>query len=167
LFEDAEEGEGGATLDSSSDYKSRYLNQYGLSFTIPSLYVRASVWYPSDPSYFIQVVNYVFPNNDEYQVHTHFIDKTQPKLVKRFDEIFSERITGCTLRLIRTESELSSIKVVDLYTFTEVPRLDHLNVTFSVCGRYFVIFSKENQFFRMYNCEDISKIFDSIRANDI
>ena len=48
-------------LESALNYKEKYLNKYGVNFNIPSLYVQSAAWYPKDPSYFIQIVNYVVP----------------------------------------------------------------------------------------------------------
>ena len=36
-----------------SHYKDSYLRKFGLFFTIPSLNVRSSTWYTTDPSYFV------------------------------------------------------------------------------------------------------------------
>jgi transcriptional regulator of heat shock response len=136
-----------------------------VSFTIPSLYVQASTWYPVDPSYFIQIVNYVVPSRDEYEVNTHFMEVGKDVVVNRFEDIFQEKIQGCTLRLIQTQKELSSIKLIDSYTFADTPRIDKLEFRFSIGGKYFAIFSKENNFFRVYAPENIEKIFDEIRKN--
>ena len=68
LFEEDALEEVNLDMGTSADYKAKYLNQYGVSFKIPSIYVQASVWYPGDPSYFIQIVNFVVPNNDDYEV---------------------------------------------------------------------------------------------------
>jgi hypothetical protein len=53
LFDDKKDENEIQNFGSSSDYKAKYLNQYGVSFTIPSLYVQASTWFPEDPSYFV------------------------------------------------------------------------------------------------------------------
>ena len=163
LFDDTKDDTDNNNFGSSQDYKSKYLHQYGVSFTIPSLYVQASTWFPTDPSYFVQVVNYVVPSNDEYEVHTHYMEKDKPKLVNRFEDTFKTKITGCTIRVIQTQKDLNSIKLVDDFTFTDVPRIDHIDIKFSRDGKFFVLFSKENGFFRIYPCDDIEKILDPIR----
>jgi len=53
--------------------------------------------------------------------------------------------------------------MVDDFTFSDLPRIDHLDIKFSIDGKFFVIFSKENCFFRIYPCENIEKILDSVR----
>jgi len=60
---------------SASDYKQKFLSKYGVSFTIPSLYVQSSAFFPNDPTYFIQIVNTVVPSSegtDGYHVTTHY-----------------------------------------------------------------------------------------------
>ena len=73
-----------------------------MSFGVPSVYVQNAAWYPKNKSYFVQIVNYVIPDSDEYEVYTHEIGGLAPP-PKRFDEIFAEKIKGCCIRLLRAE----------------------------------------------------------------
>jgi hypothetical protein len=105
--------------------------------------VQSSAWYPQNPTYFIQIVNTVVPNNEEYQVHTHYWENRKAD-INSFEEIFQEKIKGCTIRLIRTQKDLGSITILDSFVFDEIPRLDRLKVEFSINGKYLVIYSTEN-----------------------
>ena len=91
------------------------------------------------------------------------MEKDKPKMVNRFEDTFKTKITGCTIRVIQTQKDLNSIKMIDDFTFAEVPRIDHIDIKFSRDGKFFVLFSKENGFFRVYPCENIEKILDPIR----
>jgi len=42
------------------------LCNYGIEFEIPSVYVQDAKIFPSDPSYYLQLVNYAMPNKGEY-----------------------------------------------------------------------------------------------------
>jgi hypothetical protein len=53
--------------------------------------------------------------------------------------------------------------MVDDFTFADVPRIDHLDIKFSIDGKFFVLFSKMNGFFRIYSCDNIEKILDPVR----
>ena len=58
--------------ENAQSYKIQYLNQYGVHCTIPSLYVQQACFYPRDPSYFVQIVNFVVPRDQDYDVHTYY-----------------------------------------------------------------------------------------------
>ena len=68
------------------------------------MYVQGSAWYPADPTYFVQIVNYVVPSGKEYDVETYHLpteENGEPiKEIQNFDEIFASKITGCALRLV-------------------------------------------------------------------
>jgi hypothetical protein len=118
---------------SVNDYKENYIKKFGLRFTIPSLNVRSSAWWPVNPSYFVQIVNYVVPTDNEFIVETHY-EEDRPKDVSTFENIFAERIKGCTIRLIQTHDDLDSISVVDQYVYAQIPRVDGMNISFSIDG---------------------------------
>ena len=69
--------------------KDKYMSKYGLQFTIPSVNVQCSAWYPSNPEYFVQIVSYAVPKHDEYVVETHYMEH-KPKTVSNFEEMFKE-----------------------------------------------------------------------------
>ena len=95
-------------FDSAQNYKQQYINQYGVTSTIPSLYVQQAVWYPTDPSYFVQIVNYVVPKSQDYDVNTYYtFEKEGGKDARKFEDIFKDKITGCAIRLIKTNDDLS------------------------------------------------------------
>jgi hypothetical protein len=132
--------------------KERYLKKYGLKFNIPSLSVLSSAWYPSDPQYFVQIVSFKVPEEDEFEVQTHYLEEGKDKWVSNFQEIFKDRINGCTIRLIKTSDNLDSIKVIDSYVYNledspiDLDNMEDCNykkvkIAFSVDGRYFVIYS--------------------------
>ena len=95
--------------------------------------MRSSAWWPINPSYFVQIVNYVVPTDNEFIVETHY-EEDRPKDVSTFENIFSERIKGCTIRLIQTHDDLDSISVVDQYVYAQKPRVDGMNISFSMNG---------------------------------
>ena len=78
------------SLESSDSGKDIYMKKYGLQFTIPSINVQNSAWYPRNPEYFVQIVNYVVPKHDEYVVETHYMED-KPKTVSNFEELFKEK----------------------------------------------------------------------------
>ena len=89
-------------------------------------------------------MNTVVPSSDEYEVHTHYWELNKPRSINTFEEIFKDKIKGCTIRLIRTEKDLGSIVEVDSFVFDEEPRLEKLRAEFSIDGKYLVIYSKKN-----------------------
>ena len=89
-----------------------------MHITIPSLYVQQGLFYPLDPSYFVQVVNYVVPRDQNYDIHTFYNFDGSAKSVGKFEDIFKEKITGCAIRLVKLNHDLSFQKP-KAYTFTE------------------------------------------------
>lgn len=103
------------------------------------------------------------PSGDEYEVHTHYWEKNKDKSVNKFEDIFKDKIKGCTIRLIKTEKDLTNISIIDSFVFDEVPRLDKLRAEFSIDGKYLVIYSRENQFARVFEVNRIEDIIKEIR----
>ena len=103
------------------------MDKYGLQFTIPSVNVKCSSWYPSNPEYFVQIVSYVVPKHNEYVVETHY-QEDKPKTVSNFQEIFKEKLKGCTIRLIKTLPDLTSIQLIDQFVFELDEKAENLNV---------------------------------------
>ena len=148
---------------SASDYKSKFLSKYGVSFTIPSMYVQSSAWYPADTTFFVQIINTVVPSSDdEYQVHTHLWEKNRPAQVQSFEEIFKDNIKGCTVRLIRTDKDLNSMTVLSSYVFDQFPRIDKMKAEFSIDGKYLVLYSNANRFIKVYEINRIENIISDI-----
>ena len=147
-------------LETASNYKDQYLSQYGVSFNIPSLYVQSSAWYPKDPSYFVQIVNYIVPKDQTVQ--THFMH-SEPMIENSLGEIFSDKIQGCIIRLIKTQPDLNSIKLIDQFAFKEIPRVDMLEIDFSKDGKFFTIYSKEHRILRVVEFQQIDDLLDEIR----
>ena len=83
-----------------------------------------------------------------------------------FESIFSEKIQGCIIRLIKTHDKLNSIKLIDQFAFKEIPRIDKLDVVFSADGKILTLFSTENNFLRVYEFKNIENVLDSIRTNN-
>jgi hypothetical protein len=162
-------------LDKAQNYKTQYLSQFGVTCPIPSLYVQQAVWYPTDPSYFVQICNYVVPKDQDYDVNTYHHYEKKGKEVKKFEELFKDKITGCSIRLIKTHEDLSTITQIDEYVFKDykvredgqkmpIKRIDKLSLSFSFDGKVFVLFSKENNFIKVFKLsaiEDVMKIIEN------
>lgn len=150
---------------SASDYKSKFLSKYGVSFTIPSMYVQSSAWFPKDPTYFIQIVNTVVPSSDgldEYTVHTHEWEQNKAAKTQSFEDIFKDSIKGCTIRLIKTDEDLNSMTVLNSYVFDEEVRVDKVKAEFSIDGKYLVLYSNVNKFIKVYEINRIQDIISDI-----
>ena len=81
-------------------------------------------------------------------MQTHFMH-SEPMIENSLGEIFSDKIQGCIIRLIKTQPDLNSIKLIDQFVFKEVPRVDKLDIDFSIDGKFLTIYSKENRFLRV------------------
>lgn len=90
-----------------------YMENYGVEFLLPALFVQDALIYPVDPVYSIQLINYVFPINDEFSVSTHNLDGSSS--IGTFRELFSLYTKGLVLRLLKREkSSLSKIGEIAL-----------------------------------------------------
>ena len=138
--------------------------KYGVSFTIPSLSIQSAVWYPKDPNYFIQIVNYVIPQDEQQKVHTHEIKKKQ-EIVQTFEQLFEEKIGGCCIRLRHALPGLNSVDEKGEHFFIEEKRVDQLQMQFSQDGSLFALFSRKNKFLRLYKNNDILNLIKLIKQN--
>ena len=82
----------------------------------------------------MQIVNYVVPRHDEYVVETHYMEEDKAKTVSNFEVLFKERTKGCTIRLIKTEPDLDSIKLIDQFVFELDEKAENVRIQFSNCG---------------------------------
>ena len=78
-----------------------YMENFGIEFPIPALFVKDAVIYPVQPTYCIQVIKYAFPISDQYSVSTHNLDGKSS--VGTFKELFSQYTRGLVLRLLKRE----------------------------------------------------------------
>ena len=149
--------------ESAQDYKQKYMKKYGVSFTIPNLSIQSAVWYPKDPSYFIQIVNYVIPETDDkYEVHTHKIKENQES-VESFENLFKDKIMGCSIRLSHTTEGLGSVDKQGEHFFIDEPRIDQLDMQFSLDGELFALYSKESKFIRLFSLSGKNTIKNLIK----
>lgn len=81
-------------------------------------------------------------------------------------------ITGCALRLVRTNEKLTVLKKCDTYFFDEQDihgeKLRNINISFSPNGRFLIVSStvREHLFIYEIHDNDISRIIDDIRNNN-
>mmetsp|Transcript_18470 Transcript_18470/g.28337 ORF Transcript_18470/g.28337 Transcript_18470/m.28337 type:complete len:131 (-) Transcript_18470:5496-5888(-) len=59
---------------SAAANKLKYMENFGINFEIPSLYVQDSKIYPKDPRYNLQLVKFGIPKTSSYQVVSHYIN---------------------------------------------------------------------------------------------
>ena len=51
--------------------KKAFIDDYGVKFEIPSLYVQDSKFYKSQPEYAVWLINYVAPKGSKMQLQRH------------------------------------------------------------------------------------------------
>ncbi len=65
---------------SAAANKLKYMENFGINFEIPSLYVQDSKIYPKDPKYNLQLVQFGIPRTSRYQVvRPHINGATDPR----------------------------------------------------------------------------------------
>lgn len=57
-------------------------------------------------------------NQPDYQVETHYLDD-RPSEKKQFTDLYSSLITGCALRLVKTNENLTVMDKLDMFVFNE------------------------------------------------
>ena len=77
---------------------------------------------------------------NEQTVQTHFMQQ-EPMIENTLGDLFSDKIQGCIIRLIKTQPDLNSIKLIDQFAFKEIPRVDKLDIDFSIDGKFLTIYS--------------------------
>jgi hypothetical protein len=72
--------------------------------------------------------------------------------ISTYEEIFKDRLNGCTIRMIKVADDLNSISVIDNCLLNSGPdSTDYLNFSFSKDGKYLVIYSKSDNFIKLFN----------------
>lgn len=64
----------------------KYLNKYGVHLKIPSTIVQGCQFYPRDPKYCVQLVNYRIPGHDEEKCKSDEDNKMPDHKVDLYDE---------------------------------------------------------------------------------
>jgi hypothetical protein len=122
--------------EASQNMKS-FIDNFGIKFELPSLYVLDAQFYPSNCVYSLQLVKYVFPKTGAQKVVSHFLDGTVE--VSQFSQLFEGYHDGLVLRmLIRSHT---SMKKVDEMQFKSSKAL----IKFHPDGDFFAIFLVETQ----------------------
>jgi len=72
---------------------------YGIEFEIPSVYVQDAKIFPSDPSYYLQLVNYAMPSKGEYSYIRVKLDGDLILTNQEYEKETNEK-QGLVLRLL-------------------------------------------------------------------
>jgi len=87
--------------------KKRYMENYGIKFEIPTIFVQDSKIYPVNPSYYIQLVKYSMPRKKDYQ----YIKVMLNNSLIMCEQGYLDDHRGLILRLLKKED--CTIKLVD------------------------------------------------------
>ena len=68
--------------------KKMFIDDYGIKFEIPSLYVQDSKFFKKQPEYSVQLINYVAPKESKMQIQRH--DGTKKTEIVNISEILDE-----------------------------------------------------------------------------
>ena len=83
-----------------------YMDNYGVSFELPSIYVHDAKFFPNDPKNNLQLVNFAFPESDDFEVAMHNFDGSYGR--STFPKINANLTGGLVLRhLVRENSTLN------------------------------------------------------------
>ena len=85
------------------------MENFGVSFELPSIYVQDAKFFPTDPRFNLQLINFAFPESDEFEVAIHNLDGSQDR--STFGKINSHLSNGLILRMLVREH--STLKQVD------------------------------------------------------
>jgi hypothetical protein len=64
------------------------VNNYGVSFDFPAMYVRNAKFYPPDPNFSLQIIKYVIPSS--YDVITH--DRNGEVTRNKINEVYNDTV---------------------------------------------------------------------------
>ena len=97
----------------ASENMADYMENFGVSFELPSIYVQDAKMFPRDPRYNLQLINFAFPESDEFEVAIHNLDGSQDR--STFGKINAHLSNGLILRmLVREHSTLKQVDEVNL-----------------------------------------------------
>ena len=160
------------TMNSEKN-KELFIDKYGIKFQIPSLKVQKALIYNKDPQYCLQVVNYIVPMGDDYFVETHYIDPSRQSERSSFQELFSDRINGFGLRLLKMNEDLTKVeRVEEHFIREELPgrgkSATKIEISFSSDGRYLAVFFRQLAKFKIFEIQenDLIRLFQDIKEDN-
>ena len=119
------------------------MENFGIEFSLPSLYVKDAKIYPSDPRYNLQLINMSFPISESV-LKSHYLDGSTDE--STFNEKFADFQTGLCLRLLlRDYSSLNKVAEINFKDRDMVMKFDRT-------GELFGLFSKDTQVIRILSC---------------
>lgn len=65
-----------------------YIDNFGIRFELPSIYVLDAIFYPANCIYSFQLVKYLFPKNKSQKVSSHYSDGIVE--VSFFEQLYQE-----------------------------------------------------------------------------
>ena len=92
------------------------------------------------------MVNYVFPKTTDYKVKTHYLNGTKPATENYFTDIFNDKIDGFSIRLLKTDTNLTEVKMLREINVQEKNKdgdsINLVDVYFSNDCQYFIMHLK-------------------------
>jgi hypothetical protein len=102
-------------------------------------------------------------------VETHYLDKDKASEKNSFTDLYAHMITGCALRLVKSNDELTVLQKKDTYFFDEKDcegnTLRDVDISFSPDGKYLIISSTVRDHIYMYEIFDgnVENIINDIK----
>lgn len=102
-------------------------------------------------------------------VETHYLDKDKAPEKTSFTDLYAHMITGCALRLVKSNDELTVLQKKDTYIFDEKDcegnTLRDVDISFSPDGKYLIISSTVRDHIYMYEIFDgnVENIINDIK----
>lgn len=132
-----------------------YMDNFGVSFQLPSIYIHDALFFPTDPRNNLQLVNFAFPNADGFEVAMHNFDGSYGR--STFKQINANLSNGLVLRhLVRENSTLNQVDEVSLYQSSAFMK-------FSEDGDLFALFYPEIQNIKIFKVESIKGFIQQIK----
>lgn len=156
LFNDVNRAKAQEQDDSAASNKKHFIQKYGISCQIPSLYIQQAIICKKNPIYSIQVLNYVLPDKDEYDVESHYLDGSVEKTC--FHDLYKEKVLGFTLRFLKSDKNLQKVEIESEIIVAEKTAdghpVQHADLYFSNDCKYFVIFLRQISELRVFTVKD-------------